>query len=63
MLYRFLINYDERLYNGWIKGNLLVSEATCLWNISYETYNYCEYDDNTNISFTKYENFHNKKTD
>jgi hypothetical protein len=44
MLKRFLIDYNDKLFNGWINGNLTVSEALSLWNISFETHHYYEYD-------------------
>jgi hypothetical protein len=40
LLRRFLIDYKGRLYNGWINGNLTVSEATSMWNIAFEAHDY-----------------------
>jgi hypothetical protein len=42
LLKRFLNNYNGKLFNGRINGNLTVSEALSLWNISFETHNYYE---------------------
>jgi hypothetical protein len=39
-----LIDYKGKLFNGWINGNLTVSEALSLWNILFETHDYYEYD-------------------
>jgi hypothetical protein len=44
LLKRFLIDYNGKLFNRWINGNLTVSEALSLWNISFETQDYYEYD-------------------
>jgi hypothetical protein len=44
MLYRFLINYVEKLYNGWINVNLSVIDAINLRNVSFKNYNYYEYE-------------------
>jgi hypothetical protein len=44
LLKRFLIDYNGKLFNGWINGNLTVSEGLSLWNISFETHDYYEYD-------------------
>jgi hypothetical protein len=39
-----LIDYNGKLYNGWINGNLTVSETISLWNISFKTHDYYEFD-------------------
>jgi hypothetical protein len=44
LLKRFLIDYNGKLFNGWINGNLTVSEATSLWNIAFEALDCYEYD-------------------
>jgi hypothetical protein len=61
---RFLIDYNGRLYHGWINGNLTVSEATGLWNISFETHDYYEYDGkpiDQNLSITQIQNLPSTK--
>jgi hypothetical protein len=44
LLKRFIIDYNNKLFTAWINGNLTVSEALGLWNISFETHDYYEYD-------------------
>jgi hypothetical protein len=36
LLRRFLIDYNNKLFNGWINCNLTAGEAISLWNISLE---------------------------
>jgi hypothetical protein len=43
-LKRFIIDYNNKLFTAWINGYLTVSEALSLWNISFETHDYYEYD-------------------
>jgi hypothetical protein len=43
MLYRFLINYDEMLYNDSINWNILVNDAINVWNVSFKTFDYSKY--------------------
>jgi hypothetical protein len=44
LLKRFIIDYNNKLFTAWINGYLTVSEALSLWNISFETHDYYEYD-------------------
>jgi hypothetical protein len=44
LLKKFLIDYNGKLFDAWINGNLTVTEALSLWNISFETHDYYEYD-------------------
>jgi hypothetical protein len=44
LLKRFIIDYNNKLFTAWINGYLTVSEALSLWNISFETHDYNEYD-------------------
>jgi hypothetical protein len=44
LLKRFIIDYNNKLFAAWINDNLTVSEALSLWNISFETHDYYEYD-------------------
>jgi hypothetical protein len=46
LLKRFFIDYNNKLFTAWINGYLTVSEALGLWNISFETHDYYEYDGN-----------------
>jgi hypothetical protein len=60
LLKRFLIDYNGKLFNGWINGNLTVSEALSLWNISFETHYYYEYNGkliDQNLLITQTQNF------
>jgi hypothetical protein len=45
MLYRFLINYDAKLYNGWINGNLTVNDGINIWKVTFKTYDCYKYDE------------------
>jgi hypothetical protein len=44
LLKRFIIDYNNKIFTAWINGNFTVSEALSLWNISFETHDYYEYD-------------------
>jgi hypothetical protein len=44
LLKRFIIDYNNKLFTAWINGNLTISKALGLWNISFETHDYYEYD-------------------
>jgi hypothetical protein len=62
LLKKILIDYNGKLFNGWINGNLTVSEATSLWNIVFEAHDYYEYDGkliDQNLSITQIKNLFN----
>jgi hypothetical protein len=43
-IFRFIINYNEKLYHRSINGNLIVKDALDLWKFSIQKCDYFEFD-------------------